>query len=128
LWIQQDGIVAAHTDAAQTHIKNNYMRSPLSDGCFHEEICTLLKKKIKSSLVTVDDLSIRFEYEGEVTLQDSEEILQRITAVHTRILNAAASTKIPSEKRLCCYLPKFSALILWVRAGFFSTECLADRR
>jgi len=98
LWIQQDGIVAAHTDAAQTHIKNNYMRSPLATDVFNEEICTLLKKKIKSSLVTVDDLSIRFEYEGEVTLQDSEEILQRITAVHTRILNAAASTKIPERK------------------------------
>jgi hypothetical protein len=98
LWIQQDGIVAAHTDAVQTHIKNNYMRSPLATDVFNEEICTLLKKKIKSSLVSVDDLSIRFEYEGEVTLQDSEEILQRITAVHTRILDAAASTKIPERK------------------------------
>ncbi len=56
LWIQQDGIVAAHTDA------------------------------------------VRFEYEGEVTLRDSEEILQRITAVHTRVLDAAASTKIPERK------------------------------
>jgi hypothetical protein len=98
LWIQQDGIVAAHTDAAQTHIKSNYMRSPLATDVFNEEICTLLKKKIRSSLLAVDDLSIRFEYEGEVNLQDSEEILQRITAVHTRILNAAASTKIPERK------------------------------
>jgi hypothetical protein len=98
LWIQQDGIVAAHTDAPQTHIKNNYMRSPLATDVFNEEICTLLKKKIRSSLLAVDDLSIRFEYEGEVNLQDSEEILQRITAVHTRILNAAASTKIPERK------------------------------
>ena len=98
LWIQQDGIVAAHTDAVQTHIKNNYMRSPLATDVFNEEISTLLKKKIKSSLVSVDDLSIRFEYEGEVTLQDSEEILQRITAVHARVLDAAASTKIPERK------------------------------
>jgi hypothetical protein len=91
-------IVAAHTDAVQTHIKNNYMRSPLATDVFNEEISTLLKKKIKSSLVSVDDLSIRFEYEGEVTLLDSEEILQRITAVHTRVLDAAASTKIPERK------------------------------
>src|SRR5437899_6300251 len=74
------------------------MRSPLATDVFNEEISTLLKKKIKSSLVSVDDLSIRFEYEGEVTLRDSEEILQRITAVHTRVLDAAASTKIPERK------------------------------
>jgi len=65
---------------------------------FNEEICTLLKKKIKSSLLSVHDLSIRFEYEGEVTLHDSEEILHRITAVHDRILDAAASTKIAERK------------------------------
>ena len=28
LWVQQDGIVAAHVDAAQNHIKSNYMRNP----------------------------------------------------------------------------------------------------
>jgi len=98
LWIQQDGIVTAHTDAAQTHVKNNYMRSPLAMDVFNEEICTLLKKKIKSSLESVDDLSIRFDYEGEVTLQDSEEILERISAVHARVLQAAATTKIPERK------------------------------
>ncbi len=65
---------------------------------FNEEICTLLKKKIKSSLESVDDLSIRFDYEGEVTLQDSEEILERISAVHRRVLEAAATTKIPERK------------------------------
>ncbi|HWA99263.1 MAG TPA: hypothetical protein VG713_12255 [Pirellulales bacterium] len=28
LWVQQEGIVAAHVDAAQNHIKSNYMRNP----------------------------------------------------------------------------------------------------
>jgi hypothetical protein len=51
------------------------MRNPLAMDVFNEEICTLLKKKIKGSLVSVDDLSIRFSYQGEVSLQDSEEIL-----------------------------------------------------
>jgi hypothetical protein len=46
----------------------------------------------------VDDLSIRFDYEGEVTLQDSEEILERISAVHARVVDAAAKTKIPERK------------------------------
>src|ERR1700731_4522517 len=74
------------------------MRSPLAMDVFNEEICTLLKKKIKSSLESVDDLSIRFDYEGEVTLQDSEEILERIAAVHARVVDGAAKTKIPERK------------------------------
>ena len=74
------------------------MRSPLAMDVFNEEICTLLKKKIKASLISVDDLSIKFEYAGEVSLHDSEEILDRIIAVHERILAAAASTKIPDRK------------------------------
>jgi len=99
LWIHQDGVVSAHTDAVQTHIKNNYMRNPLAMDVFNEEICTLLKKKIKGSLVSVDDLSIRFSYQGEVSLQDSEEILEKITAVHNRILKAASSTKNDARKK-----------------------------
>jgi len=99
LWIQQDGVVSAHTDAVQTHIKNNYMRNPLAMDVFNEEICTLLKKKIKGSLVSVDDLSIRFSYQGEVSLQYSEEILERITTVHNRIPKVASSTKNEGRKR-----------------------------
>jgi hypothetical protein len=98
LWIQQDGVVSAHTDAVQTHIKNNYMRNPLAMDVFNEEICTLLKKKIKSSLVSMDDLSIRFSYQGEVSLQDSEEILEKITAVHDRIRKAATLTRNEERK------------------------------
>ncbi|MBV8814311.1 MAG: hypothetical protein JO271_07465 [Verrucomicrobia bacterium] len=98
LWIQQDGIVTAHTDAVQTHVKNNYMRNPLAMDVFNEEICTLLKKKIRASLDGVDDLSIRFDYEGEVSLKDSEDILESVNAVHTRVLKAAAHTKIPERK------------------------------
>jgi hypothetical protein len=99
LWIQQDGVVSAHTDAVQTHIKSNYMRNPLAMDVFNEEVCTLLKKKIKDSLVSVDDLSIRFSYQGEVTLQDSEEILEKVTAVHRSVLKAASSTKNEARRQ-----------------------------
>ncbi len=99
LWIQQDGVVSAHTDAVQTHIKNNYMRNPLAMDVFNEEICTLLKKKIKGSLISLDDLSIRFSYQGEVTLQDSEEILEKIITIHDRILKAASATKNEERRR-----------------------------
>ena len=106
LWIQQDGIVTAHIDATQTHVKNNYMRSPLAMDVFNEEICTLLKKKIKSSLESVDDLSIRFDYEGEVTLQDSEEILERIAAVQLAWSMPRPKPKSRNGKKPCYSLPK----------------------
>ncbi len=92
LWIQQPGIASAHVDAVQTHIKNNYMRNPLAMDVFNEEICTLLKKKIKGSVTKLEDLSIRFAYNGEVTLKDTQEILDKITAVHRQVIEAARKT------------------------------------
>jgi hypothetical protein len=35
LWIQQNGVVSAHTDAVQTHVNNNYMRNPLAMDVFN---------------------------------------------------------------------------------------------
>jgi hypothetical protein len=51
LWIQQDGIAAAHVDAAQNHSKSNYMRNPLTAEIFNEEVANLLKKKIRGSVI-----------------------------------------------------------------------------
>jgi len=93
LWIQKPGIVAAHVDAVQTHVKNAYMRNPLAMDVFNEEICTLLKKKIRTSVTGVGDLSIRFTYNGEVSLNDTREILEKITDVHQQILESARRTK-----------------------------------
>ena len=98
LWIQQEGIVSAHADAVQTHVKNNYMRNPLAMDVFNEALCTLLKKKINSSLDSMEDLSIRFGYEGEVSLKDSEEILQEIKGVHSEVLKAASFAELPQRK------------------------------
>jgi hypothetical protein len=93
LWIQQPSLASAHVDAVQTHIKNNYMRNPLAMDVFNEELCTLLKKKIKGSVTTLEDLTIRFGYNGEVTLKDTQEILDKITGVHQRVVEAAEKTK-----------------------------------
>jgi hypothetical protein len=98
LWIQKPGIVSAHVNAVQTHIKNNYMRNPLATDVFNEEICVLLKKKIKASVEKLGDLSIRFGYEGEVTLKDTQEILDKISAVHA-LVGEAASTAANEKRR-----------------------------
>ncbi len=87
LWIQQPGIVSAHVDAAQNHCKNNYMRNPLPAEIFNEEVANLLKQKIKNSLSKIDELSISFDYEGEVSQEDSEQILDRITNLHRSIID-----------------------------------------
>lgn len=89
LWVQKPGVLAAHVDSAQTHAKNNYMRNPPASEIFNEEICTLLKRKIHASLTKIDDLTIDFGYEGEVTSQDAKEILEKIAVLHQRVISAA---------------------------------------
>src|SRR4030095_14585746 len=62
LWVQQPHIASAHVDAVQRHMKNNYMRNPLAMEVFNEELCMLLKRRIKDSVHRRDDLSIGFHY------------------------------------------------------------------
>ncbi|HKA53735.1 MAG TPA: hypothetical protein VKJ47_08735, partial [Candidatus Binatia bacterium] len=97
LWVQQKGIAAAHVDAAQHHTRSNYMRNPPAAEIFNEELTSLLKRKIKSTVSRVDELSIAFDYEGEVTAQDSEEILGKIEALHGKALKAAETTASPQR-------------------------------
>jgi len=115
LWIQQPHLASAHVDAAQNHIKNNYMRNPLPSEVFNEEVANLLKRKIKDSVTSLDDLSIRFDYEGDVTRQDSEEILSRITGLHRRVVEAQAAAKSPDRRDV---LRDFGANLERVFYGF----------
>ncbi len=97
LWVQQDGIAAAHVDAAQNHIKSNYMRNPPAAEIFNEEVSNLLKRKIKSTVSRLDELSIAFDYEGEVTAQDAQEILDKIGRLYGRALEAAEAAASPER-------------------------------
>jgi hypothetical protein len=99
LWLQQPKIASVHVDAAQRHMKNNYMRNPLAMEVFNEELCSLLKRRIKDSVFRRDDLSIAFHYTGEVTLEESESILKKITAVQKRVLAAADRAHDPERRR-----------------------------
>lgn len=97
LWIQQANVVAAHVDSAQTHIKNNYMRNPLPSEVFNEAICHLLKRKFRESLSKTDDLTIAFDYDGAVSLQDTAEMLDGARAIHARVMAAMSNAR--SEQR-----------------------------
>ena len=89
LWIQQEGIVSAHVDAAQNHTKSSYMRNPAAAEIFNEEVANLLKRKIHKSVTRLDELSIAFDYDGEVTSHDANEVLEKIASLHRRALRAA---------------------------------------
>jgi hypothetical protein len=97
LWVQQSGMVAAHVDAAQHHMKSNYMRNPPAAEIFNEEVCNLLKRKIKSTVTHMDSLTIAFDYDGEVTADDAREILDKISALHQRALKASENARTPDR-------------------------------
>jgi hypothetical protein len=97
LWIQQDGIVSAHIDAAQNHTKSNYMRNPPAAEIFNEEVANLLKRKIKATVTRLDEMTIAFDYEGEVAAADAEEILAKIVALHHRAVQAAEAEGSPAR-------------------------------
>jgi hypothetical protein len=97
LWVQQDAILSAHVDAAQNHSKSNYMRNPPAAEIFNEEVANLLKRKIKSSLSRLDELTIAFDYEGEVTAEDAHEVLDRIHHLHDRALTSAETANRPER-------------------------------
>jgi hypothetical protein len=114
LWIQQEGIVSAHVDAAQNHTKSNYMRNPPAAEIFNEEVSNLLKRKIHSTVTRLDDLSIEFDYDGQVTAQDAEEILAKIESLYR-----AESRPGPGAADLRRKPPEG---ILWIRARLLSPE------
>ncbi len=89
--------MAAHVDAAQNHTKNNYMRNPPAAEIFNEELANLLKRKIKPTVSHLNELSITFDYEGEVTAADAEPILDKIVALHRRALQEAETAPCPQR-------------------------------
>ncbi len=97
LWVQQGGVAAAHVDAAQNYMKSNYMRNPPAAEIFNEEVSNLLKRKIKATLSRIDDLTIAFDYDGEVTARDAGEILDKISRIYGRALESAETAAKPER-------------------------------
>src|SRR5262249_19721570 len=79
------------------HTKSNYMRNPPAAEIFNEEVANLLKRKINATVARLDELSIAFDYEGEVTAQDAQEVLDKITSLYRRGLGAAETAGGPER-------------------------------
>jgi hypothetical protein len=97
LWIQQDGLVAAHVDAAQHHTRSGYMRNPPAAEIFNEEVSNLIKRKIKASVTGLDELSVAFDYNGDVSAADAHEVLDKIVGLHTRALAGISRAGTPER-------------------------------
>jgi hypothetical protein len=97
LWVQQDGVVAAHVDAAQHHLRSGYMRNPPAAEIFNEEVANLIKRKIKSSLTRLDELTVAFDYNGDVSAADAQEILDKIAGLHARATAALPHASTPER-------------------------------
>jgi hypothetical protein len=120
LWIQRDGMVAAHVDAVQNHTKSNYMRNPPAAEVFNEEVANLIKRRMKASPYTIDELSARFDYDGEVGSQDTAEILERITSLHRRVLEGASAAKTDERRQsLLLFAENLERAFYGFEADFF---------
>lgn len=124
LWVRQDGIAAAHVDAAQHHAKSNYMRNPPAAEIFNEEVSNLLKRKIKASISHLDELTVAFDYDGEVTAPDAQEILDRIARLHTRALEASNKTTPERAEALKLFAANLDKAFYGFEPDFFQQNLL----
>lgn len=124
LWVRQDGIAAAHVDAAQHHCKSNYMRNPPAAEIFNEEVANLLKRKIKAAVSHLDDLSISFDYDGEVSAHDAQEILDRTAALHVRALLAAEHASNERRNALRLFAANLEKAFYGFEQDFFQQNLL----
>jgi hypothetical protein len=125
LWVQQAGVAAAHVDAAQNHCRSNYMRNPPASEILNEEVSNLLKRNIKASLSRLDQLSIAFDYEGEVTAPDAQEILEKIRGLHARALRTAdAATSAQRAEALRLFASNLYKAFYGFEPDFFQHNLL----
>jgi hypothetical protein len=124
LWVQQPGLAAAHVDAAQNHCKSNYMRNPPAAEIFNEEVSNLLKRKIKSTVSRLDDLTIAFDYEGEVTAADAQEILDKISRLHARTLDAVKGAEPVRAEALRVFAANLEKAFYGFEPDFFQQNLL----
>ncbi len=57
-----------------------------------------MKRKFRESLRKTDELSIAFDYDGAVTLQDTEEMLDSARSLHARVVAAVNGARTPERR------------------------------
>jgi hypothetical protein len=88
-------------------------------------VANLLKRKIKSTLTRLDELSIAFDYEGEVTAQDAEEILAKIVPLQQRAASAAdAQTSSARAEALRLFAANLEKAFYGFEPDFFQQNLL----
>jgi hypothetical protein len=97
LWVQQEGIVSAHVDAAQHHLRSNYMRNPPAAEIFNEEVANLIKRKIQTSVTHISELGLEFAYDGQVSASDAQEVLDKIVRLHTKAMKGTSRPASPER-------------------------------
>jgi hypothetical protein len=60
------------------------MRNPPAAEISTEEVSNLLKRKSKDSVTRLDELTVAFDYAGEVAAADAQEVLDTIVGLHAR--------------------------------------------
>ncbi len=96
------------------------MRNPPAAEVFNEEVCNLIKRKLKASPYSIDELNARFEYGGEVESSDAEEILERVTSLHRRVLAAAGgATNEERRKSLLTFSENLERAFYGFESDFF---------
>jgi hypothetical protein len=73
------------------------MRNPPAAEIFNEEVSNLIKRKIKASVTRLDELGVAFDYNGEVTAADAQEVLDKIVGLHTRAKGAIPRAETPER-------------------------------
>ncbi|MBP3957108.1 hypothetical protein J8F10_17725 [Gemmata sp. G18] len=124
LWVRQDQVAAAHVDAAQNHTKSNYMRNPVAAEVFNEEVCNLLKRKIKDTLSHTDELTIGFDYAGEVTAEDAARSLDKVAAIHARAVEAAGAARPERADALRLFAANLQKAFYSFEPDFFQQNLL----
>ncbi|VTR91494.1 Uncharacterized protein OS=Singulisphaera acidiphila (strain ATCC BAA-1392 / DSM 18658 / VKM B-2454 / MOB10) GN=Sinac_2886 PE=4 SV=1 [Gemmata massiliana] len=124
LWVRQDQVAAAHVDAAQNHTKSNYMRNPVAAEVFNEEVCNLLKRKIKDTLSHTDELTIGFDYSGEVTAEDAARSLDKVAALHSRAIEAAGTAQSERADALRLFAANLQKAFYSFEPDFFQQNLL----
>jgi len=73
------------------------MRNPPAAEIFNEELANLIKRKIQTSVTRVDELTIGFAYDGEVSAADAKQILDKMASLHGRALAALPRAGSPER-------------------------------